>query len=188
MWLCELFQWLSKALITFPSTKPEQASAFCQAHSNSKGNCSWCLEGYILYHMVLPPLVIAHQTKRWHPTQSNQFIGWHSGLCLVLMRKDRMTKQIPPGNVLIWCPEAKQLASAVEPDRIQRDKVKMHEPKKQAKRRRGKEMMSRKKKPGNTERGREHSTEKWGVVWSTWLWWFLHLAPRKASHTLIHIH
>lgn len=50
-----------------------------------------------------------------------------------------------------------------------------------------KEMMSRNKKPGNTERRREQSTEKWEVVWSTWLRWFLHLAPRKAGHALIHI-
>lgn len=54
------------------------------------------------------------------------------------MRKDRMTKQIPPRNVIIRCPEAKQLVSGVETDRIQRDKFKMHEPKKQAKVKEGK--------------------------------------------------
>lgn len=44
------------------------------------------------------------------------------------------------------------MASGVKADRIQRDEVKMHEPKKQAKMRKAKEMMGRKKSPSNAER------------------------------------
>lgn len=102
--------------------------------------------------MSLPPLVTADGTKgsTW-PKAINPWAG--GGLCLVLIRKDGVTKQIPPRNVNIRCPEAEQLASAVETERIQRDKVKITSTRKASWSDEGKRNDEQeRKKPGNAER------------------------------------
>ena len=58
---CELFKWLSIALITFSSIL---ARAIHRTLSYQwQRETLWYLGDYVLYHMILPPLVIADRTK-----------------------------------------------------------------------------------------------------------------------------
>ena len=118
--------------------------------------------------MSLPPLVTADGTKgsTW-PKAINPWAG--GGLCLVLIRKDGVIKQIPPRTVNTRCPEAEQLASAVEAERIQRDKVKITSTQKASWSDEGKRNDEQEEKNLAMQKGEEsRSTEMGRTVWSTW--------------------